>query len=337
MSKVKVGILGAGGIAQTHVDNLKNDTRVDIIGIADIKQEHAENLAKQTEHAKPVGSLLELLELGVDAVYVTIPNTLHVDAVLTCLENNVNVFSEKPMATNLADAKKIKDAAAKSDAIYNLGMNQRYAHVFKKVKGLIEKGELHPYVAHMKLNRGELLNPAWTSNPEITGGFFFETPIHLLDLSRYLFGEAVTVTCEARQSISESELDSFTILLTYESGTIATFVTYAHSGWSFPFESLEVYGKHSTITTKDLDHVMYSPGLNQKIEVEEYFDVSFADKWGYVEEDRLFIDSLVNGSKQPVSAEDGYQTAKLIDAIYESAKTGEKITLSEYKKELETV
>lgn len=337
MSKVKVGILGAGGIAQTHVDNLNQDDRVDIIGIADIKIENAENLAAKTKNAKAVSSLDELFELGVDAVYVTIPNTLHVGAVLQCLENNVSVFSEKPMATNLADAKKIKDAAAKSKAIYNLGMNQRYSYVFKKVKGLIDKGEVTPYVAHMKLNRGELLNPAWTSNPEVTGGFFFETPIHLLDAARYLFGEVKTVYCEARKSISDSEFDSFTIVLGFESGLIATFVTYAHSGWSFPFESLEVYGKHSTITTKDLDEVMYSPGLNQTIEIENYKEISFAEKWGYVEEDRLFIDALVDGTKQPVDAEDGYATAKLIDAIYESARTGEKIVMAEYKKELTNI
>jgi myo-inositol 2-dehydrogenase / D-chiro-inositol 1-dehydrogenase len=40
----------------------------------------------------------------------------------------------------------------------------------------------------VKLNRGELLNPPWTANPQVTGGFLYETPIHLLDMCQYLFG-----------------------------------------------------------------------------------------------------------------------------------------------------
>ena len=56
-------------------------------------------------------------------------------------------------------------------------------------------------LTQVKLNRGELLNPSWTADPKVTGGFLYETPIHLLDMCQYLFGEVETVKCEARQSI----------------------------------------------------------------------------------------------------------------------------------------
>ncbi|SEN20064.1 Gfo/Idh/MocA family protein [Lihuaxuella thermophila] len=325
MAEVKVGILGAGGIAKVHTAILNKDERVEIVGVADIFEQKAAALANEAGNAKAVSSLEDLFELGVDAVYVTTPNTLHVEPVLKCLENHIHVFSEKPMATSLAEAEQIKEAAAKSKAVYNLGMNRRYASVYKRVKEWIASGEVTPYLANIKMNRGELLNPAWTSNPRVTGGFLYETPFHLMDLSRYLFGEVQTVHVEARQNISDSELDTFAIMLTFESGTIANFVTYAHAGWSFPFESIEVYGKYSTIATQELEKVMYAPGLNQAAQISDFYQLSIEEKWGYTEEDRLFIDAIVKGTQPPVTAEDGYRSIQLLEAIYESAKTGKTI------------
>jgi myo-inositol 2-dehydrogenase / D-chiro-inositol 1-dehydrogenase len=325
MGQVKVGILGAGGIAKVHTSILKKDERVEIVGVADIAKERAEELAKETGNAKAVRSLEELFELGVNAVYVTTPNTLHAEPVLKCLQNNIHVFSEKPMATSLAEAEQIKKAAETSKAVYNLGMNRRFASVYKRVKELIASGEVTPYLANIKMNRGELLNPPWTSDPKVTGGFLYETPFHLMDLSRYLFGEVQTVYCEGRQNISDSEIDTFAIMITFESGTIANFVTYAHAGWSFPFESLEVYGKYSTIATQELERVMYSPGLKQPAQISDFYQLTIEEKWGYIEEDRLFIDAILHGTKPPVTAEDGFRSIQLLDAIYESAKTGKMI------------
>ncbi|PTM57903.1 Gfo/Idh/MocA family protein [Desmospora activa] len=329
MAEVKIGILGAGGIAKVHTSILKQDERVKIIGIADIVEERAAALAQEVGDATAVGNIEALFDLGVDAVYVTTPNTLHVEPVLMCLQNDIHVFSEKPMATSLAEAEQIKAVAATSKAIYNLGMNRRYASVYKRIKELIDAGELTPFLANIKMNRGELLHPAWTANPQVTGGFLYETPFHLIDLSRYLFGDVETVRCEARQNISESELDTFAILLTFASGMVATFVTYAHAGWSFPFESLEVYGKYSTVSTQELEKVMVSLGLNQAAQIHDFYQRSIEDKWGYVEEDRLFIDAIVNGSKPPVTAEDGFRSIQLLEAIMESAKTGNTIDLGQ--------
>ncbi|WP_199425843.1 Gfo/Idh/MocA family protein [Thermaerobacillus caldiproteolyticus] len=325
MSQVRVGILGAGGIAKVHTSILKKDERVKIVGVADIAEERAVALANEAGRAKAVRSLEDLFELGVDAVYVTTPNTLHVEPVLKCLQHHVHVFSEKPMATSLAEAEQIRKAAQTSKAVYNLGMNRRYASVYKKVKELISSGEVTPYLANIKMNRGELLTPSWTADPKVTGGFLYETPFHLMDMSRYLFGEVQTVYCEGRQNISTSEIDTFAIMITFESGTIANFVTYAHAGWSFPFESLEVYGKYCTIATQELEKVMYAPGLHQPAQITDFYQLSIEEKWGYAEEDRLFIDAIVHGTKPPVTAEDGFRSIQLLEAIYESAKTGKMI------------
>lgn len=326
MTKVKVGILGAGYAAGLHAGILQKDNRVEVIGIADLFLERAKDLAATLgEGVKSVESIEELFELGVNTVYITTPNTMHVEPVLKCLENNVNVFCEKPMATNMQDAEKILEASKKSKSVYNLGMNRRYAYVHKEIKEKIDSKEFSPSLAHIKLNRGELLHPVWTANPEITGGFLYETTIHQIDLMTYLFGEVSSVKCEARKNISESQYDNFAILFTFKSGMIATMVSSAHSGWSFPFESVEVYGKYSTISTEEIETIRYSEGLESSTIIKDYSKVSFEEKCGYVEENKLFIDSIIKGSNPPVDASQAYNLTRLIESIYQSASTGETV------------
>ena len=74
-----------------------------------------------------------------------------------------------------------------------------------------------------------------------------------------------------------------------------------------------------------MEKVIYAPGLKRGTEKNDFKQVPFEEKWGYVEEDRLFVDAIVNGSKPPVTAEDGYLLSKLLDGIYESAKTGKHL------------
>ena len=65
------------------------------------------------------------------------------------------------------------------------------------------------------MNRGELLKPEWTGNPEITGGFLYETPIHMFDMMRFLFGEVESL--HAIGSTHEyKEIDDFSVLLKFK-------------------------------------------------------------------------------------------------------------------------
>lgn len=335
MKKIKVGFLGSGFIASVHSSILQEDERVEITGVADIVLDNARKLAESLEgNVQAVETLDELIALGVDTVYVTTPNTTHVEPVVKCLKADLNVFSEKPMAVTEEGAERILAAAKGSKGVYNLGMNRRYANTHKKVKEWIEEGTLNPHLGQFKLNRGELLKPAWTADSNKTGGFLYETTIHQIDLLPYFFGPVKTIRCEARQNISDNEFDDFAVLVTFENGGIATLVSSAHSGWSFPFETIEIYGKYSTATTAELETVRLSPGLEQQMIAEDYTQVPFYEKGGYIEEDRLFIDALINNTAPPVDVDDAYQLTMLINAIYESAETGEEIDFASRVKAL---
>jgi len=322
---VRVGIIGAGHMGKTHALNLKKDERVEIIGVADIMERRAQTLAAEVG-GQAFASADALLAAAPDAVYVCTPNTLHTEAVLKALKCGIHVFSEKPMATWLQEARQILQAAASSKGIYQIGLNRRFAPVYKLARKLIEEG-FHPYSANVKMNRGELINPQWVCNRAVTGGFLYESTIHLLDMIRWLMGEVVKVQCRAQQNIC-AELDDFAMILTFASGHFAAFSSSAHTSWAFPFERIELYGGHASIVTEEMEKVTYSPGLAQEIVMRDYFQLDIAEKWGYREEDQLFVEAIVKGQAPAVTASDGYKAVELVEACYQSAALdGAPVTL----------
>src|SRR3569832_1698013 len=186
MAKIRIGIMGAGYIAGVHASVLARDQRAQLTAIYDVEAQAAEALAR-AHNAAAVATTLELLE-RCDAVYITTPNTQHVSLAIASIETGKHAFCEKPLATNVADAERVFKTASESDGVFQVGHNRRFAPVYATLKRMLS--ETHPpHSAHVKMNRGELLNPEWTGDPLVTGGFLYETPIHMFDKMRFRFGE----------------------------------------------------------------------------------------------------------------------------------------------------
>jgi myo-inositol 2-dehydrogenase/D-chiro-inositol 1-dehydrogenase len=312
----KIGIVGAGHMGATHARNLVLDKRVQIIGIADVVRAKAEALARET-NAQIYESVEALLAAGVDAIYVTTPNTMHAPAVLAALARNVHVFSEKPMATTLAEARQIRDAVRQRQAIYQVGHNRRFSPAYKFLKEQIAAG-FKPYLANAKQNDGDWLNPPWITNLALTGGFLYESSVHLLDMLRWLMGEVVTVNARAQSRVYDLPCD-FAILLTFEGNRHAVFSSSAHASWAFPFESVEIVGEHACLRTEEMTRAFLSPGLEQEMSTRDYTQLPRALQWGYRQEDEAFITAIVEQRAPVVTVEDAYKSIELCEACYRSA------------------
>jgi myo-inositol 2-dehydrogenase / D-chiro-inositol 1-dehydrogenase len=321
MTKIKIGFLGAGYIAAVHASILARDERVQVSAIHDLKKPRAEQLARVTG-AAVAHSVAEVLAMS-DAVYVTTPNTRHTELAVVATEERKHVFCEKPMATTLGDARRVLRAAEKSGSVFQVGHNRRFAPVYTELKRMLAESHA-PHSAHIKMNRGELLNPEWVGNPEITGGFLYETTIHMFDMMRFLFGELATV--QAHGSKHEyQEIDDFSALFTFQNGMHATLASSADASWLFPFERVEVFSHHATIVTREMESLVYSEGLDGKQIEHSMHQLSKEEKWGYAQENRAFIDSIIEDKAPAVSAMDGYKSVEIVEAVYESIRIGEAI------------
>lgn len=324
MSKIKIGFLGAGYIAGVHASILARDERVQITAVHDVVRSRAEELARAAG-AKVAHSVAEVMATC-EAVYITTPNTKHTELAIFAAEEQKHVFCEKPMATSVSDARRIVSIAEKSEKVFQVGHNRRFAPVYTELRIMLS--ETHTaHSAHVKMNRGELLNPEWVGDPKITGGFLYETTIHMFDLMRFLFGEVATIQAIG-SSHEYAETDDFSALLAFESGLHATLASSADASWLFPFERIEVFCHHATIVTREMESLVYSSGLDGRHVERSMHQLAKEEKWGYLQEDRAFIDSILGGHAAPVTAVDGFKSVELVDAVYKSVKAGKRVEVS---------
>jgi myo-inositol 2-dehydrogenase/D-chiro-inositol 1-dehydrogenase len=325
MTKLRVGIIGAGYIGGVHAGLLARDERVQLTAIHDVDHERAAKLARAHD-AHVAATPAEVME-RCDAVYITAPNTQHVALALAALDAGKHVFCEKPLATNIDDARSVYERVnrLKTQSVFQVGHNRRFAPVYSTLKQLL--AETHtPHSAHVKMNRGELLNPVWTGDPSVTGGFLYETPIHMFDMMRFLFGEVERL--HALGSRHEyKEIDDFSILLKFASGFHATLATAADASWLFPFERVEVFCHHATLVTREMESLVISTNLQGHFTEQSMQQLPREEKWGYAQEDRAFIDAIVKRTPPLVTAFDGLMSVALVRAVYESVETGNAVVL----------
>ena len=174
------------------------------------------------------------------------------------------------------------------------------------------------------MNRGELKNPVWTGDVNVTGGFLYETTIHLFDMMRFQFGEIEELVAYGSQH-EYPELDEFSVIFKFKSGFHCTFASSSDASWLFPFERIEVFCHHRTILTQEMENLVDSPGFDPNHQIFSFHMLEKNERWGYVQEDRKFIDAIIEGIAPPVTALDGYKSIELVESVYRAIRTGERI------------
>ncbi|HLM02948.1 MAG TPA: Gfo/Idh/MocA family oxidoreductase [Pyrinomonadaceae bacterium] len=320
MEKVKIGIIGTGYIGNVHARIHSRDERAEIAALYDIVPEKAARAAK-TVGGKVCRSLEELFEAS-DAVLVCTPNKTHVEIASRAVEAGRHVFCEKPFAIGIDDARILLETSQNGKGVFQVGHNRRFAPVYARLRELLTEDKAHS--AHIKMNRGELKNPVWTGDPNVTGGFLYETTIHLFDMMRFQFGEIEELVAYGSRH-EYPELDEFSIIFKFKNGFHSTFASSSDASWLFPFERIEVFCHHRTILTEEMERLIDSRGCDANFETLSFHMTEKEERWGYVQEDKAFIDAVLNGSAPPVTALDGYKSVELVESVYKAISTGEKI------------
>jgi len=322
---LRIGFVGAGTMAATHAEALLHDGRAQIIAVTDPRTRAAEDFGARWG-GTPVPDLDALLGAGLDALYVTSPNVTHVAPVLAALDAGLHVFCEKPMATSLAEAARVHAAVQRSGLVYQIGFNRRFAPVYVATKQMILQGRIEPRWGHVKMNRGELLDPAWVGDPSVTGGFLYESTIHMLDLLRWLLGDLIEVQGHGARSVYP-QLDNFALVLRFAGGVSTTLCSSAHATWLFPSERIELYGAHSALVTEELDRVSVTDAPRSLVTIEDVTALTRLEKHGYRVEDAHFLDAALGERPPSPDAEDAYRAVELVEACYRAVTSQERVVL----------
>ncbi|MFC7393429.1 Gfo/Idh/MocA family protein [Scopulibacillus cellulosilyticus] len=192
MGKLKVGIIGAGGIAQSrHLPALdKLSEKVAIQAVHDLNGKKAQLVAAQYNIPHVTGDYRDMLT-DVDAVFICTPNKFHSEIAVAALNQGVHVFCEKPMAISEAACQEMLQAAKASGKILSIGYHYRFMKESQAAKRVIEAGDIgKPLVARVQALRRRKV-PGWgvfTNKALQGGGCLIDFGCHSIDLAMWLLG-----------------------------------------------------------------------------------------------------------------------------------------------------
>ncbi|MFD6439787.1 Gfo/Idh/MocA family protein [Peribacillus sp. NPDC060186] len=193
MYKLKMGIIGAGGIAQKrHIPAFqKFQDKVVLYAIQDIDELKAREVAREY-HIEKVFTNYEEMFAEVDAVTIATPNKFHAEISIAALQAGVHVLCEKPMAITTEECKAITEAANLSGKVLSIAYHYRFMKEAQAAKKIIQAGEIgEPYVARVQAIRRRKV-PGWgvfTSKELQGGGSVIDYGCHLLDLALWLMDD----------------------------------------------------------------------------------------------------------------------------------------------------
>ncbi len=190
--KIKVGIIGAGGISNMHIGGYQESPHAEVVAICDIKPEAAEAQAAKygIPHVfKSADALLKLKEI--DAVSVVTPNFNHKASSIKALRAGKHVMCEKPMAMSAREGQQMIDAATKARKILQIGLNNRFGPDVQFAKKIIDEGRIgKPYYARSWSVRRRGV-PSWGVfgvKKLQGGGPLIDIGVHSIDFTWYMMG-----------------------------------------------------------------------------------------------------------------------------------------------------
>lgn len=211
---VKVGIIGAGTIAELHLKALAQVEHAQITSIFDVNQERAGQAAEKYG-AQTYESAEALLDSKVDAVLICTPPFAREGLEEAAVERGIHLLAEKPVGLQLDQAKRKEQLILESGIIHSSGYCLRYLDVVQQAKQYLADKQVDLVLSY---RLGSAPPLSWWSKLELSGGQLVEQSTHQLDLIRYLAGEFQAV--EAIHALRSSMLKLDKDATAYDVGTV---------------------------------------------------------------------------------------------------------------------
>lgn len=323
MNKIKMAILGCGGMSGQHAKRYKDHPDVEIVALCDVSEEIVEKyIAKNLEDYASKPQIFTdfdqmLSSVKPDAVTIVTPHTMHFEHGMKAIAAGCHVFMEKPMVTDSSDAKTLKKAVEAAGKILVVGYNSSCTPAMQWLREAIRSkkyGSLQTVTGWQTQNWAKGTSGSWRQNPALSGGgqmydsgahmfnslvWSVESPVETVFAFTDNRGTPVDINGSVNIRFQNGILATMTIagdckgsdagmVYTFEDARIET------SGWSGNW--IKVF-KREGEEAVELEGAAQTPNEN-------------------------FIDALLNRAMAQTSPTNGVIQSQLMDAIYESARTG---------------
>lgn len=314
MKKVGVAVIGTGFWGRNHARVYKELAETELLAVCDINSERAKAVAKQFG-VKPYTKTERMLKKEeIEAVSVCTWSTSLAKEAMKAIKAGKHVLIEKPMATNVKQARKLLEAAEKENLHITVGFLMRFIPGIRHIEMAIENKTLGELVCATAKRVSE-----W---PERIGdvGVVKDTAIHDIDVMRYLFGgEPVAVFAKAGSMKHRKFEDYAQIMLTFEGGKSA----FIESNWLTPY-------KTRMLTVTGSAAIMKLDYITQELTVESAKE-TVQPRLAWQEPLKLelqhFARCILGKEKPLITGMDGLKALEIAEAALKSSAKGKVVKL----------
>ncbi len=349
---LRVGIIGNGGISNCHAVGYKAlGERVKIVACCDINFDKAKDFAARYDIENCYDNCYDMLaENELDLVSVCTWNSAHAECTIAALNAGADVIVEKPMAMNAAEAQAMKDAADKNGRLLMVGFVRRHGNDAAKAVELREKGELGDvyYSKATYLRRCGFPGGWFGDKSRSGGGPLIDLGVHVIDLCRYCMGLPRPVSVYGatfdklgdRNGLRGAEWHSETVvekpifdvedlavaMIRFDNGSVLQLETSFNLNLKNNIATIELFGDKAGLSIDPFElHTVYDDTL---ADVALLGDNGFDFHRDFTREIKNFVDAVEGKAPCKAPAEDGVILMKILDAVYESARTGKSVDIA---------
>ena len=327
--KIRWGIISTAGIAEkSFIPALRETSRGELVAVASRDRNKADDFAKKHTIPTVFDDYASMLKSDkIDAVYNPLPNTMHAEWTIQAAEHGKHIFCEKPLAMS-AD-----EITAMSESCERAGVELVEAFVFLfheqtlKLRQILDRGAIGEITATHAYMNFRIPRPSDNIrlNKALGGGGLLDGGVYPLTFTRFVFGEepiSVQASCLFDQDYDVDLRTS--AVLEFSGGRFAT-IQMAMDGQGG--QGAAIYGEKGFIQVSQPYHPRKGAQVLVKTPDGEEQSVIEANRHPFAPAIEHFHDVLLDGKKLAVPATNALGTIALVEAIFESAKTGKRVTL----------
>jgi predicted dehydrogenase len=324
---VRIGLIGAGQFGRRHLETIRNEPQCELAGVADPAWQGEKAYAdyrEMLERAKP------------DGVIIATPNALHVPAGLACVQREIPILVEKPIADTVAASNELVTAAERARVPLLVGHHRRHNPILEKTREIVQNGVIGRLTAVAALwllqKPADYFEVAWRREPG--GGPLLINAIHDIDDLRYVCGEIEEVRALVSNTTRGFKVeDTAAIALRFANGALGTLTVSdaVASPWSWELAS----GENPVYPRQEASCYFFS-GTQGALSVPDMTLFSYGEKKGWyaplakrsievVREDpqarqlRHFC-RVIRGEEAPrIDGADATRTLAIVEAIRKAA------------------
>lgn len=331
----KVGVIGLGKMGLLHFGILNTLSNVQLISIADTDKNilnYIKDLNSEVYTYDNGSDMIDREEL--DAVFICTPSFTHAELSISCINNGINFFIEKPLSNTLESSIKLINKLKLTNLINQVGYSCiHFMPTFAKAKKLLDAnivGKIAHFSSSMYLSQTFTQEKSWKYKKDLAGGgVLINLASHLVYALIWFFGELQSVNAHTTKLYSVEVEDFCSVLFNFKNGVIGSLDTsWSVPGYRNPEMSINIHGDNGIMNiTSDFiklhlnnPYKDFNEGWNTIYKQDLYSGLDFfLASEEYVREDSHFIDCVTNHNPTLVDCYIGYEVQKTIHDIYRTA------------------